>query len=63
MEKAERSRMVEREMKLLTECGKLLNGYSKSFRNTWAELNLPDRVVWLEELYREALFEKSVGAI
>ena len=64
MEKSEeRTKLVEREIKLLAEIGKLLNGYSKTFRKMFYEIELPERVVWLEEVYREALFERAQGAI
>ena len=64
MEKSEeRTKLVEREIKLLAEIGKLFNGYSKAFRKMFYEIELPDRVAWFEEVYREALFEKAQGAI
>lgn len=45
---------VNREIKLLAEWGQLGNGFSKSFRNTWYNLNLPERLEWLEKLVKEA---------
>jgi len=64
MEKTEeRRKLVEREIKLLAEIGKLFNGYSKAFRKMFYEIELPERVAWLEEVYREALFEKSIGEL
>jgi len=59
----ERRKLVEKEIKLLAEAGLLLNGYSKYFRKMFYDLNQKERVDWLEELVREARWEKSIGAI
>lgn len=50
---------VDREIVLLAEWGKLGHGYSKSFRDSWANLNNPERLNWLEELVKEARVEQS----
>jgi len=57
----ERRKLVEKEIKLLAEAGLLLNGHSKYFRKMFCDLNQKERLDWLEELVREARWEKSIG--
>ena len=43
----------DREVELLAECGRLFNGYSKHFRETFAQLVMPERLYWLEHVAKE----------
>jgi len=45
----------EIEIAILPVVGKLLNGYSKSFRRTFYEGNIRERFVFYEEILREAI--------
>lgn len=40
--------LIKKEMTLLTQCGLILNGYSKTFRNLWAEKPQAKRIAFLE---------------
>ena len=48
------------EAKLLKEWGLLGNGYSKAFRNMWAERPRDERVRLLKELVKEGRYEAKL---
>jgi len=51
---------IAREAQLLTIWAELGSGYSKTFRVTWAEKNIKERLEWLEDLVKSARYEKAV---
>ncbi len=49
---------VDREIELLSEWGRLSHGYSKAFRKDFYEKDIPERLLWLEKIVKEARVEQ-----
>jgi len=48
-----------KEIKLLESISNMCNGFSKNFRKQFFELNMPERLDWLEKTYNSLLEEKE----
>jgi len=48
-----------KETKLLASISDLCGGFSKYFRRQFFELNMPERLHWLEQTYEDLLEEKE----